>query len=191
MVNKKICWLDTETSGLDPKIHDILQISYIIEIDKKVEEKGNFYIQPFNYNTIEKAALEINKLEIAQIKTFPQPQEIYRKIKTILEKYVDRYNKNDKFSLAGYNNIMFDVPFFKQFFIKNCDSFFGSLFDYHTLDVLSLVYILEYKGILNLNNYKLTTVANYFNILFNPHDATEDIRVTREIFYKMLEYIKV
>jgi len=52
------------------------------------------------------------------------------------------------------------------------------------------LYILDYKGILNLESYKLENVAKYFNIKHNTHNALEDIKVTREIFYKLLEYFK-
>jgi len=189
-MNHKLFWFDTETDGLDFKRHDILQIAYIIEIDKKVEEEGNFYLQPFNYATIEKGALEVNHLELSQIKTFPPPQEIYRKLKAIIEKYVDRYDRNDKFSMAGYN-VHFDVDMFREYFIKNNDKFFGSLFDYHVLDILPLLYMLEYNNIIKLENYKLVTACKYFGIPLDAHNALSDIRATRELFLKLSNYIKI
>ena len=187
-MSKKIFYFDTETTGLDCRKNDIIQLAYIIEIDGQIKEEGNFYCQPFNYNTIDNKALEVSKLTVAQIQTFSQPKEIYNKLHTILAKYVDKYDRNDKFSPAGYN-INFDIGFLKNFFIKNDDKYYGSFFDYHMLDVYSLAYILEYKGILKLDNYKLVTLAKYFNIDFKAHNALEDIKTTREIFKKMLEYI--
>jgi len=189
-MNDKIFWIDIESTGLDFRRHDIIQLSYLIEINKEIKEEGNFYVQPFNYDTIEKAALEVNKLEISQIKTFPEPKEIYNKIKGILEKYIDRYNKNDKFSMAGYNNTNFDVPFLKQFFIKNNDRYFGAFFNYHILDVFPLLFALEYKGLIKLDNFKLITVCKHFGIELKAHDALSDIKATRELFNILLTYFK-
>ncbi len=188
-MKNKIFWLDTETSGLDAVRNDILQIAYIIEIDKEVKEKGQFYCQPFSFDNLEQSALDINCLEIAQIKTFPSPQEIHKKIKAVLEKYVDKYDKNDKFSMTGYN-VQFDFKFLQEFFKKSGDFYFGSLLDYHTMDILSLVYIMQFKGKINLPNYKLVTVCEALGIELQAHNAMSDIEATRKVFYELLKYVK-
>lgn len=188
-MNNKIFWFDTETTGLDFRKHDMIQIAYLVEINKDIKEEGKFYVQPFNYDTIDKGSLAVNKLEIATIKTFPSPQEIHRKIKSIIEKYVDRYNKNDKFSPAGYN-VRFDVDFLREFFFKNNDKYYGSLFDYHVLDVFPFVFTLEYAGKIKLENYKLETLCKFFEIPLNAHDALEDVKATRLLYHKLLTFIK-
>ena len=42
----KIFYFDTETTGLDPKRHDIIQLAYIVEINGEVKEEGEFKLQP-------------------------------------------------------------------------------------------------------------------------------------------------
>lgn len=39
---KKILWLDTETTGLNPKIHGLREFAFIIEIDGIEVEKGPY-----------------------------------------------------------------------------------------------------------------------------------------------------
>lgn len=44
------------------------------------------------------------------------------------------------------------------------------------------------RQFLNLNNYKLTTVAHYYKIVQkNHHDALEDAKICGELFYKLLQ----
>lgn len=189
MKDKKIFWIDIESTGLDPIKNDIIQLGGLIEINGKIVEEIQFNCQPHNYDTIVTAALEVNKTTIEDLKTYQTPQNAHRKLKQTLEKYVDKYDRNDKFNLSGYN-VGFDADFLRQFFSKSYDKYYGSLIDYHKLDVLSLVFILVFKGYLDLENYKLKTVANHFGIEYDAHTALEDIKVTREVFYKMLEMIK-
>lgn len=186
----KIFWFDTETTGLDPKLHDILQLAFLIEIDGKIIAKHNFNIQPCNYTNITKEALEINGLTIKKIKTFEKPREVYLKLIKILDTYVDKYNKKDKFHPAGYNIASLDVPILKQFFLKNENQYYGSYFDYHLIDPISTLALFEYKGILALEDFKLATASKHFKIKIDAHKAMSDIEATRELALKLLERIK-
>ena len=189
-MNKKLFYLDVETTGLDSKCNDILQLAYIVEINGKIKEKGSLFCQPFNYSNINTRALEINKLTMDEIKEFPTPQEMYSKLIKILDKYIDNYTRgHNKFSPAGYN-VRFDVEFLREFFHKNNDRFYNSYFDYHLLSVDSLLYLFDYKGLIKLENYKLVTIAKHFGIEFNAHDALADIETTRRVFYKLLDYFR-
>ena len=188
-MNNKVFYFDVESSGLDSKLNDILSLAYLIEINKEIVETGELFMQPFNYNTINAKALEVNKLSIAQIKEFPTPQETHIELVKLFDRYIDKFNKNDKFISCGYN-VRFDVAFLSEFFLKNNHKYLFSYIDHHQLDVFNLLYILDYKGILNLESYKLENVAKYFGIEHAAHNSLSDIKVTRQIFYKLLEYFK-
>jgi len=188
-MNKKIFWVDTETTGLNRVRNDILQLAYIVEINGEIKEKGELFCQPFDYSAIDNKALDVNNLTMAKIKEFPTPQETYKKLTQVLNKYVDKFNRNDKFSPAGYN-VEFDAGFLREFFVKNGNKYYGAYFDYHLLNVDSLLYLFDYKGLIKLENYRLVTVAKHFGIKLDAHNALSDIEATRQVFLKLLQYFK-
>ena len=185
----KVLFVDTETTGLDSKLNDVIQVAFIIEIDGKVKEKANFIMQPFRYDTITKEALEVNGLTIKKLITFPKPQETYNQIVTLFDKYINKYDKQDKFSPAGHN-VTFDRNMLNQFFLKNGNKYFGSYVDYHLIDTSSLLYLLRYAGKLELESYKLETASKHFKIPLQAHNAMSDIEATRELIQKLLRYLK-
>jgi len=177
---KKIFWFDVETTGLDPIKHDIVQLAFLIEIDGRIVEDKNMLMQPFNYETIDPQALERQKRTVEEIMAYPDPRKIYLELISILEKYVDRYDKKDKFHNGGYNS-KFDMDFLKQYFIKNGDQYFGSWFNYKSIDPLPLLHMLDGLGSVSLENYQLETVCKHFKIPIAAHDALNDIIATRNL----------
>ncbi len=188
-MDKKILWFDTETTGLDENIHGIIQLGYVIEINKEVVEEKNFLIKPPKGTKVDKEALAINKMSLEKIRTFPEGREVYNQIQESWGKHCDKFTKEDKFYPAGYN-VDFDLRFMVEFFKQNDDKYFGSWCNWKRIDPLPLLYLLEYKGVLKLENYKLTTVCDYFNIPLTAHDALSDIKATRELFKVLIAYIK-
>ena len=187
----KLLFFDVETSGLDAKINDILTLAMLIEIDGEVKEEHYLEIQPFNYDNISKEALEVNGLKLEQIKKFMTPQEAYRKIVSIFSKYINRYNKTDKFIAVGYNTA-FDMGFLNEFFLKNGNKYFGAFVDYHYIDPMQFINYMRFKKVINIENCKLVTASKEFGIdLSNAHNAMADIKATRELFYKIDKRIEV
>ena len=182
----KLLWIDTETTGLDPQQADIVQLSGIVIINGKEIERFNFYSQPVRYETIQQASLDVTGLTVEKLKTFPLPQEMYKNFCTILAKYVDRYDKNDKFYPAG-QNVQFDMSFLKSFFEKMGDNFVMSYFYHHNVDLIHLVTMLQTAGCINLQNFKLETIAKYLNVQYNSnlHNAEVDIDLTRRCYCKL------
>lgn len=186
----KILYFDTETTGRDPVKNAMIQFSGIIEIDGRVEEEFNFKIAPFESDIIEDSALLVNKISREELKTFPSARKSFVLIEQLLNKYIDRFNKGDKFYPAGYN-VRFDIDFLNNFFIKNFNNYFGSYCNWRAIDVFSLVHYLNYRGYFFLPNYKLSTVCDCFGIKIQAHDAMSDIRATRELLLKLKEIIKI
>ena len=185
----KILFFDVETTGLDAKKQDIIQIAGIVEIDGEVKEEFNFTCQPFSYENISKEALEVHGMDIEQLKTFQTPQEMYKKLTKIFDKYINRYNKLDKFIPAG-QNVNFDIGFLIEFFKKNGNPYCMAYIDYHKLDLMALTMALHLNGKEQFENFRLETVANKWGIEFSAHDAMSDIRATRQAILKFGEYLK-
>jgi len=187
----KIAWIDIESSGLDAEKNDVLSLSIIIDINGKIEKTINLKMQPHSWDNIDDKALEVNGFTREQIKTFDLPEIALEKLITILSKYVNRYDKNDKLHLAGYNIKKFDIDFMEQFFKKCGDDYFWSWFHSVKFDMYDGVQFFILKGYFSdMENIRLKDVAEELGITIKAHDAQSDVSATRDVCYKLLEKIK-
>ena len=190
-MNKKILWIDTETTGLNPDKHGIRELGYIIEINGEIVEKDVLYINPLSCIkkdvAIDPKALELSGVTIEDITTYPQSIDMFLKFQKLLQKYINIDDKNDNFTIAGYNP-KFDYDFlFKWFEDNGIIKSFNQYFNYKVLDVFPIVMTLKYLNIIDTENDKLKTVCEYFNIPINAHNALSDITATRELFLKLTD----
>lgn len=188
----KIIFIDTETGGVNAEKSALIQLSGIIEVDGTEKEKFNFYIKPFENSEVNEKALEVQGRTLEELRTDKYIDEsiIYKKFLEILDKYIDKYDKNDKFIVAGYN-VKFDIDILKAFFERNNNKFLFSYFNSSMLDPLYSVRLLQIAGILPvLENNKLETWCKYFNIELKAHDSLQDITATKKLIEKLIELIK-
>jgi DNA polymerase III subunit epsilon len=145
-------------------------------------------IRPFESDIIEDEALKVGNVSRETIQSYDSPQTQKKAFDDILSKYVDKFNKSDKFHLAGYNNASFDNQFLRRFYEKCGDKYFGSNFWSDSIDVMVLAsYKLQNKRSL-IANFKLGTVASFCGIDVKEdglHDALYDVILTRKIYYKL------
>jgi DNA polymerase-3 subunit epsilon len=174
----KVFWLDTETTGLSFFKHDIHQLAGLIVIDGKIVEEFNYNIKPFSFENIEPDALKVSGVTVEQLKTYQDPKNVHLVLIKMMEKYCNKFDKDDKFSLAG-QNVPFDANMLKGFFQKCGDKFYGSWFNYDYIDLRALTAILKFAGLLPVENLKLETIAKHLGIEYNAHDALSDIKCTR------------
>ena len=180
---KKILWIDVETSGIDWNKNCILQLSALVEIERKVVEEYNAFMKPFKGDTISKEALNVTGITVDQLKTFRNPVEVLSEFKQMMEKYVNPYDKMDKFILGG-KNFNFDRNFIKRWFEKCEDEYFWSWFHFPYLDIeQELARVMLFETDLVLPNYQLKTVCELLDIQLDAHNSLSDIKATREIFW--------
>ena len=191
MMNK-IIFIDTETGGVNAEKSALIQLSGIIEVDGTEKEKFNFYIKPFENSEVNEKALEVQGRILEELGTEKYIDEsiIYKKFLEILDKYIDKYDKNDKFIVAGYN-VKFDIDILKALFERNNNKFLFSYFNSSMLDPLYSVRLLQVAGMLPvLENNKLETWCKYFNIELKAHESLQDITATKKLIEKLIELIK-
>jgi DNA polymerase III subunit epsilon len=181
----KLFFYDLETTGTKFWRNGIHQISGIIVIDNQIKETFNFKVKPFERAEIEEEALKIGGITKDDLITYESMNEVYGKILSILAKYVDKFDKKDKFHLVGYNNASFDNQFFRAFFVQCNDNYFGSWFWSDSIDVMVLAsnYLMEDRA--KMADFKLKTVAAYLGIEVDEnklHDALYDIELTKKIY---------
>jgi len=185
----KQVFFDLETTGTNPAKHGIHQISGEIVIDGVTKETFDFRVRPNPKAEIMQDALDVGGVTKEQILAYPPMLGIYRKFIALLQKYVDKYNKTDKFFLVGYNNAAFDNQFLRGFFLQNNDQYFGSWFWANSIDVMVLASSKLADRRAEMENFKLSTVAKFIGIKIEEeklHDAMYDIYLTREV-YKLVK----
>ena len=187
----KTLYIDTETTGTNPKTNALVQLAGIIEIGGKVVEKFNFNVAPYANSIIDDKALEINGLTRKQMINFSAPHQVHRKFTAILSKHINKFDKEDKFHIVGFK-INFDTNFLREFFLKNKDNYYGSFFYNNTIDVSDIYSILLRSTRHELKDFKLGTVYSHVMKKKMPkdlHDAMADITYTRELYKKALKQI--
>lgn len=181
----KLLFFDLETTGTNPGKHGIHQISGQIVIDGVIKETFDFHVQPNPKALIEDEALKVGNVTREQILAYPPMQQVYQEFVSMLGKYVDKFNKKDKFFLVGYNNAAFDNQFLRGFFLQNDDVYFGSWFWANSIDVMVLASAYLATRRPDMENFKLSTVARTLGVDVQSeslHDAMYDIELTKAVF---------
>jgi len=184
----KILFFDIETTGLNFWQHGIHQISGCIDIDGIVVEKFNFKVAPNPSAKIDIEALKVGNVTIDQIQAYPSMKMVYVDFCQLLGKYCDKFKKQDKFFLCGFNNASFDNQFLRAWFVQNGDQYFGSWFWSSPLDafILATQKLLEQRS--QMADFKLKTVCAQMGIEVDEsklHDAEYDIDLTRQLYYSV------
>lgn len=166
-----------------PEFRTVDEIEYVL-IPK---EEFNFFIKPFEVDTISDEALQVNKITRDMMKTFSGPEDIFFEFRNMLLNYVDKFNKADKFIFVAYN-ARFDDDRLREFWKKNNDNYYGSIFHFPPMDVMNMALqrLIDVKY--QFPNFKLETVCNYFKLTQEGalHDAMVDIKLTKKLFLELL-----
>ena len=181
----KKLFYDVETVGLDYRKHSIVQLSGFIEIDGKIVEHFDFKIRPHPKSHIDEEALKVNRKTIEEIQKYEVHEKQFKKFNRLLDSYCDKYNKEDKIYLIGYNNTKFDDFFLRKYFELNGNQFFNSYFYSNSLDVMVLAseYLLDRRSM--MPSFKLFRVAKELGIYLvesNFHDSKYDVKITKMIY---------
>ena len=187
----KRLFIDTETTGLDPQRHGLIQVAGLVDINGKIEDSFNFQIQPDENKIIDDEALKVNRTTRDELKTFKHSAEIFHLFRQQVKKYINQYDSKDKFSFLAYN-APFDVGFIRQWFLDNGDKYYGSLFFRYPIDVASIAMEALIDQRPTMKNDRLATCIQYFNVTAQGdlHDALTDIVATRDVYYKALAVLK-
>lgn len=186
---EQITIFDLETTGVKFWRNGIHQIGGIVDIDGQEAERFDIRLAPNPAATIEQEALDVAGVTLEQVQSYQPMEDGYRQLVGILSKYVNKFDKRDKMYLVGYNNAGFDNSFLRALFQQCGDKYFGSWFYPNCMDVYVMVtpFLMGVRN--DMENFKLMTVAKTMGIEIDEnklHDATYDIELTRDIFYRII-----
>lgn len=183
----KKLWLDTETTGRNARRHSLIQLAGIIEIDGQVKEEFDIRLRPFPGESIDDAAIEAHGIPREEFMAYPEPGKGFLEFCRILERYIDPFNKQDKFTVYAYN-AAFDESFLRQLYFNCGSKFFGAYFWWPWVDIAAPIheYLVECGRRPTMLNGKLATMAQALNVPLPDklHDALADIRLARECWHK-------
>ena len=182
MRNTELVFVDIETTGLDARIHEIIEIAFVrvtqtwASNQKPIFEKmfeWSAKIKPEHLDVADPVALRINGY-VASEWTESIP----------LEQALTEFSEKTAGAIMVAHNVAFDAEFLDEKFAK-----FGikNMMHYHRLDTLSLAF-----GILHsapdIGRYSLGELCKYFGIINErAHSALSDARADFELFKKLMD----
>lgn len=182
----KLLFCDLETTGTDPSKHSAYQIGAIIVDPMSLDEIDRFEIKfrPAPGRVAAREALEKTRTSVKDLMGFMPHKEAHKIFTDWMSKYVDRYNKTDKFNFVAYN-APFDDNFLREFFNDCGDKFYGSWFWNPALCVMRQAAMEIRDSRASISNFKLGNICALAEIDFDEstaHDAMYDIEKTLELF---------
>lgn len=184
----KLFLFDLETTGTDAVRNGIHQISGKVIIDGVVRQTFDFKVRPKDGAEYDPEALRIGNVTKEQLEAYPSMREVFPQVILMLDQYVNKFDKGDKFFLVGFNNSHFDNGMFRQWFTDNGFKYFGSYFWSNSFDcmVLATPYLCDRRA--SMQDFKQSTVATALGITIDPsklHDASYDIELCQAIYDKV------
>ncbi len=182
--NKRILFFDTETSDLNPRVSEILQLSYII-VDGStwnVLKETNFYFAyPEEEWCVSPKAIEVNHLT----KEFLSKQKLTLRHEALTIFFTDLYTCQ----LAVAHNISFDCAHIEETACREKVLRHNWPLTYCTmLGTTNICQIPFSNGGMGYKWPKLEELANYLHVTFSQtslHDSLADTRLTLECFKQL------
>jgi DNA polymerase-3 subunit epsilon len=167
-----LCFIDTETTGLDPYINDIIEIC-IVKTDQKlkIKEKLVTLISPMNSN-FDPISLEINQISAIELANAPSFKTCSNGIKNIMDN-----------SIVVGHNIKFDLSFIEQSYKKIHEE--RPIVHYHAIDTSSIAWPLYVAG--KINSVSLSELCEYFGVTNDgSHRAENDVDRLIKVYKKLM-----
>lgn len=191
--------IDTETTGTDCKIHDIVELSAMRLIQQQdlsfEREQKTWYLKAVHPETIEEEALKINGHKRDDIlhltkegrEKYKDPSEVLSEIELWIMQ--DEFSSMDRV-FAGQNP-RFDISFFKELYVRydNISNFpFELSNDNRILDTKEIVLYIDLLLGKRRQKYYLGDLIKCFGVKKGKaHRADEDVRMTADLIEEFMK----
>lgn len=166
---KPLCFIDVETTGLDPDFHEIIELA-AIRVDPitwQIEQELELKVMPEHIETADDKALEINGFCPDRWKGAPSLEEAISQLRPLLGG-----------AMPAGHNIGFDMGFLTAAWIRVGNR--PDWVDYHKLDTVALAMPMYLRG--EIDSLKLISVCEHLGIITAPlHRALADAQASLAI----------
>jgi len=193
-----ICCYDFETSGINPEICQPLSLGAVIIHPKKLEivEGGEFYslIKPENIEDISKEALDVNKLDLEELKLAPDIKTVWNNFTVFLKQYQTGKNSWSKPIRAGYNIWAYD-----EVIINRLAKRFGTVDKEGRADVFhprdsfdALTHIFAHLESSDIRSYSFDNIRTYMGMKSEgqTHNALTDAKDAARLIIRLLNFYR-
>lgn len=186
---EKIVFVDTETTGKYHNVHAIHQLSGEVWIRGSLAETFDLRFKPPTGAKLSGEAMRLNNLTVDELMLRPMSSKTaHDTFIEVLSKYVDKFDKTDKFTFVAYN-AAFDWNFIQELSTRHGFKYLNSLIWFPPICVAQLAYQYLGDSRYKLPSFKLGSLLDYFGVAPDGdlHDALVDVRATRKLYFKMQE----
>lgn len=181
-----LCFLDTETGGLDPETTSLLTAAFAIydTAKKVVIDTLELSVRHEPYH-VSAGALNVNKIDLVRHHQEARtPGQCVDMIKDFL---YNRY-KDTAAVLVGHN-IAFDIGYLKKMYADTSHSeLYTKCFSHRSLDTFGIAEFLKQTGKLQVDRCSGTHLFRHFGIkVEGRHTALGDCLATVQLFEKLTE----
>lgn len=185
---------DIETTGLDSHRHDVIELSLHRLGDESESAQQTWCLKPMMPENIDPGALRVNghKLEDLLHQTKEGRERYLDPAKTLIN--IENWLSDDgvpseKRFLIG-QNIAFDKDRLEQLWIR-CDSKDSFPFGRRTMDTMIIELFFDFCKGQFAEGYSLNNLIKKYGVKNEKaHTAAADVKATKEVFEKQVEYFK-
>jgi DNA polymerase-3 subunit epsilon len=180
----ELLFLDTETGGLNPYQHSLLQVGVVAYKGGEIVDSLSFEVKHDQYYVTEQA-MKINGLDLTEIdKTGMRKDQAVVKLNEFISK-----NFLKQPNLAGHNPSIDKYMVRNQLYESNnlnMDQFIS----HRMIDTMSIIWALHHAGELPIEACSSTGAFEYFGITVEKrHNALDDIIATVKLYECLLKEI--
>jgi DNA polymerase III epsilon subunit-like protein len=192
MENPYVHFIDLETTGFSPSKNDVIEVAAIIA---KKQNDGtlirvdqfNEFCSPYHEDRWTIGAEKIHRISKRRAFSEQHPRKLLIKYLHFLKEYKDKDN-NPLLYVCHSKNFFDYRHHFNMFLKEGLQDSFNKVFSLERYE--STINLAEkYISATGLENSKLPTLAEYFNVELDHHNALSDANACFEI-YKILKKYK-
>lgn len=171
--------LDLETTGLDPKHDEIIEIGIIKVRNNKIVDTYQTLVQPSRkYFDDEDNEIYVDEFIEELTGITNEMLENSPKIEEVIENAINFISED---IIVGHN-VNFDINFLYDALKKHKSTEFSNNF----LDLMKMAR----RAIKEINHHRLVDIANFFEYNYEPHRALTDCNATYDLLNLLIKYIE-